>query len=298
MISIITPTFNRAHLLPRMISSVNNQTYKDWELIIMDDCSTDNTEEVVENFDDPRIKYFPSSENSGAADKRNKGVLKASGEFIIFLDSDDEVENDWLEKMAEPLGKHKNIIVTCTWTKFNHKGEKVEKGPPKDLGRMFGNLELNFLSGCLLYSRSSFLEAGEYDTELSSGQHTELLMRLVPVWQKNQVKVITVPESLVKIHLHKGERIRSNYDGIFRGSTRTLQKHSQLFMQDPKKYYDYSSVAAVCAMRTGRISEGKKYFRQAFRIKPFLIKSYIRILIAYTPVLRKKIWRNNNFSKV
>ena len=74
MISIITPTYNRAHLLPRMVDSVLNQTYKQWELIIMDDGSTDNTREVIEGYGDLRIKYFRGI-NTGASTKRNEGVL-------------------------------------------------------------------------------------------------------------------------------------------------------------------------------------------------------------------------------
>ena len=89
--SIITPTFNRAHLLSRAIESVLAQSFSDWEMIIMDDGSSDNSGDVVRIFSDVdlRISYH-YSENQGAAAARNLGASFASGRYITFLDSDDE----------------------------------------------------------------------------------------------------------------------------------------------------------------------------------------------------------------
>ena len=95
-ISIITPTFNRALLLPRMINSVLDQTFKNWELIIMDDGSTDDTAHIMMQFNDKRIKFHAGG-NSGEADKRNYGVQLAQSEYVIFVDSNDEVISNWLE---------------------------------------------------------------------------------------------------------------------------------------------------------------------------------------------------------
>jgi len=88
--SVIIPTYNRANLLPRPIKSVLNQTYQNFELIIVDDCSTDNTEEVVKAFFDERIKYFKHKKNKGVLGARNTGFKLAKGKYIAFLDSDDE----------------------------------------------------------------------------------------------------------------------------------------------------------------------------------------------------------------
>lgn len=97
LISIIIPTYNRAPILTRAVNSVLRQTYENWELIIVDDCSTDNTEEVIKKeFDDKRINYYKLDVNKGNAGARNKGVEKATGEYIAFLDSDDEYFPDYL----------------------------------------------------------------------------------------------------------------------------------------------------------------------------------------------------------
>ena len=88
-VSIITPTLNRARRIPEAIKSVLNQTFKDWEHIIIDDGSTDNTEDVVRRFPDHRIIYINRFEQRGIGDTRNLGLRLASGKYIAFLDSDD-----------------------------------------------------------------------------------------------------------------------------------------------------------------------------------------------------------------
>ena len=91
LVSVITPAFNVGKVISKMIRSVLNQTYTNWELLITDDCSTDDTKEVIEKFSliDSRIKYFCLDKNSGAGVARNKSIKEAKGRFIAFLDSDD-----------------------------------------------------------------------------------------------------------------------------------------------------------------------------------------------------------------
>lgn len=98
-VSIIMPSYNTAEFISKTIHSVLNQTYTDWELIIVDDCSKDNTDEVIAPFlADPRIRYLKNEVNSGAALSRNRALREATGKWIAFLDSDDLWEPEKLEK--------------------------------------------------------------------------------------------------------------------------------------------------------------------------------------------------------
>lgn len=99
LVSIIMPSYNTAQYIGATIKSVLNQTYTNWELIIVDDCSTDNTDEVVKNYlSDKRIKYLKNEQNSGAAVSRNRALREAKGQWISFLDSDDFWMPEKLEK--------------------------------------------------------------------------------------------------------------------------------------------------------------------------------------------------------
>lgn len=120
LVSIIMPSWNTGRFIGESIQSVLNQTYKNWELIIVDDCSTDNTDEIVTSFDDERIRYFRNDKNSGAALTRNKAMREARGEWIAFLDSDDL----WMpEKLEKQLSFMKENGYTFSFTEY----EKIDE---------------------------------------------------------------------------------------------------------------------------------------------------------------------------
>ena len=99
LVSIIMPSYNTSEYISESIESVVKQTYSNWELIIVDDCSTDNTDAVVgEYLDDSRIRYLKNEKNSGAAFSRNRALREAKGRWIAFLDSDDIWSENKLEK--------------------------------------------------------------------------------------------------------------------------------------------------------------------------------------------------------
>ena len=106
-VSIITPTFNSERFIAETIVSVQAQTYQDWEMIIVDDCSTDRTAEIVASFQekDSRIKYFHNATNKGSAFSRNLALQNAKGKWIAFLDSDDLWHPEKLEKQIEFMKK-------------------------------------------------------------------------------------------------------------------------------------------------------------------------------------------------
>ena len=120
LVSIIMPSWNTGNFIAESIQSVINQTYKNWELIIVDDCSTDNTDEVVSFYKDQRIKYLKNEKNSGAAITRNKALREAQGEWIAFLDSDDL----WApEKLEHQINFMKNNGYNLSFTEY----EKIDE---------------------------------------------------------------------------------------------------------------------------------------------------------------------------
>ncbi|MBQ8939706.1 MAG: glycosyltransferase family 2 protein [Paludibacteraceae bacterium] len=106
LVSIIMPTYNCEQFIRESIDSVLAQTYTAWELLIVDDCSTDNTAAVMVSYTDPRIRYMRNDRNMGAALTRNRALREAKGRYIAFLDSDDLWTPDKLEKQVAFMRQH------------------------------------------------------------------------------------------------------------------------------------------------------------------------------------------------
>ena len=135
LVSIVMPSYNTASFIGQSICSVQAQTYENWELLIVDDCSADNTDEVVQPYlADSRIRYFKNEKNSGAAVSRNRALREAKGRWIAFLDSDDLWKPDKLEKQIafmQQSGSH--FSYTC-YQEMNEQGTsfgKVVSGPKR-----------------------------------------------------------------------------------------------------------------------------------------------------------------------
>lgn len=129
LVSIVTPTYNCGRFIAETIESVINQTYKNWEMIIVDDCSTDDTQLIVSKYLrlDKRIKYTCLDQNSGAAVARSFAMQMATGKYMAFLDSDDIWLFNKLELQISYMKQNK-IAFTCTdYEQVNENGEKINK---------------------------------------------------------------------------------------------------------------------------------------------------------------------------
>jgi glycosyltransferase involved in cell wall biosynthesis len=126
-LSIITPAFNTEKYIGLAIRSVLSQTFTDWEMLIVDDCSDDNTANVVESFAalDPRIRLIQMSENAGPAVARNTAIEMSSGRYIAFLDSDDTWAPDKLERQIAFMKKNDYPFTFTAYEKINHSGFPV-----------------------------------------------------------------------------------------------------------------------------------------------------------------------------
>ena len=125
LVSIIMPSYNTALYIEETIQSVLNQTYSNWKLIIVDDCSNDNTDEVLEKIKDPRIHYLKNEKNSGAAVSRNKALREAKGQWIAFLDSDDLWMRNKLEKQIQFMEENGYAFSYTNYEEIDVNGNKT-----------------------------------------------------------------------------------------------------------------------------------------------------------------------------
>lgn len=134
LVSIIMPSWNTANYIVESIESVLAQTYTNWELIIVDDCSSDNTDEIVASFKDERIKYLKNVKNSGAALTRNRALREAKGEWIAFLDSDDLWTPEKLEHQINFMKKNGYSLSFTEYEKIDEESQPLNiyvSGPDK-----------------------------------------------------------------------------------------------------------------------------------------------------------------------
>lgn len=127
LVSIIMPTYNSEMYIKKSINSVLRQTYKNWELIIVDDCSTDTTKKIIRSINDERIKLFELTKNQGAAVARNTGLKKARGEFIAFLDSDDLWKPEKLTLQVKYMKKNNYKFTSTNYEEIDEHGDKTGK---------------------------------------------------------------------------------------------------------------------------------------------------------------------------
>jgi len=223
-ISVIIPTYNRSNLLKRAINSVLNQTFKDFELIVVDDNSADDTKEVVNRFGagDSRIKYIRHKRNKGGSAARNTGIKHAKGEYIALLDDDDE----WLpEKLEKQLNKFSELpseygVVYTGFSFSSESGTKIDIQPIYH-GRVFEAL----LEKCILGSptplikKFCFRKAGLFDEKLPGCQDWDMWLRISKYYKFDFVSKI-----LAKHYVH-GQQISVNLRDKISARNRFINKH-------------------------------------------------------------------------
>lgn len=185
MISVIIPTFNRKDFLKKSIASVSAQSSEDWELIVIDDGSTDGTTEMMRNLDDSRI-FYHRQDNHGVAHARNSGIEKARGEWIAFLDSDDWWREDKLAITLEWVSRFPQERIFHTqevWYKNGRELKPKAKHRKPDGWAYRRAVEICCISvstACI--HRSIFEQAGMFDESLTACEDYDFWLRVSSRW--------------------------------------------------------------------------------------------------------------------
>ena len=183
VVTVIIPTHNRAHLISGSIRSVLDQTFKNFELIIVDDASNDNISEVVNGFKDDRIKYIHHDKNQGGPTARNTGIKAAKGAYIALLDDDDQW---WPTKLEEQVNKFNEV---SNKVGLVYSGLEVRRLTGDSVVRTYhpqfrGDLRLRLLLGTTIGSptplikRECFEKVGLFDPRLKSCQDWDMWKRI------------------------------------------------------------------------------------------------------------------------
>ena len=200
LISVIIPVYNGEKTIQQTIESVLNQSFKDFELIVIDDGSQDSTVEIVSSVSDPRLRMY-SYPNAGVSASRNRGIAKAVGEFISFLDADDLWTTDKLEAQLKALEANPQAAVAYSWTDYiDESGQFLYPGNhPMAAGDVYSELLLSdFLENGSnpLIRREALRQVGSFDESLFGPEDWELFIRLAARYH-----FVVVPRSQILYRL-------------------------------------------------------------------------------------------------
>ena len=218
LVSIIMPSWNTGNFIKESIDSVVSQTYKNWELIIVDDCSTDNTDEVVSIYSDQRIKYLKNEKNSGAALTRNRAIREAKGEWIAFLDSDDLWAPEKLEKMIAFMMENNYSFAYHEYEKIDEESKPLNiyvTGPKVVTKRKMYNYGY---PGCLTFMYNAKIMGEIQIKDIKKNNDYAILLKLC-----KKSNCYLLKENLAKYRIRKRsishdklrKKLKSHYD-LFR----------------------------------------------------------------------------------
>ncbi|MCX6537037.1 MAG: glycosyltransferase [Actinobacteria bacterium] len=278
-VSVVIPTYNHAKFLKKALDSVTAQTFKDWEAVVVNNFSTDNTIEVVNSFADPRIKLLNFSNNGVIAASRNHGLREATGDFIAFLDSDDIWYSNKLQKCVEQASAGNQFICHGElWINSDLTQRTVMYGPASNATYKRLLYKGNCISTSTTFIAKSLLDSVQgfdENPEIITTEDYDLWLRLA---SKNP-KTIFIPEVLGEFH-RLADSASSSVLRNFAAELIVLKTH---FSAQPRtitnrlRMRHRYAIAHYGAARqlTNQPAQAIRLFAQALKLSPFLIKIYL-----------------------
>ncbi|MEW6570513.1 MAG: glycosyltransferase [Nitrospirota bacterium] len=273
-VSIIIPTFNRAEFLRSAIKSVLNQTFQDFEIIVVDDASKDNTREVVDRFHDSRIKYLYHNNNGGEAHARNTGMMNSNGQYIAFLDDDDEWLPDKLRLQVDLLDRSsvKCGLVYTGYVAIDRINEKIllRRFPVKRGEVQEEILVGNFIGApsTVVLRRECIERVGLFDERITYGLDYDLWIRISEHYHFDYVE-----DCLVIYNIHEN-RLSNNPELMARGLDDMVKKYGKNIFKNKSYRNRYFSIG-ILFCRNGDVKKGIKAFINAIKLNPFEIRNYL-----------------------
>ena len=219
-ISIVLPVYNGAGYLAESIESVLNQTYANWELIIVNDCSTDNSLSIALDYaaKDARIKVFSNIENLKLPNTLNVGFEQASGEYYTWTSDDNKYKPDALHVMAECLEKNPSaVMVYANYTTIDSNGNSIESVKKPEPKYMFAG---NVVGACFLYTAEAAKKVGQYDAGVFLAEDYDFWIRLYKVG-----KVLHIGDDLYYYRIHEKSLTETRKKFVDEQTYKVLEKN-------------------------------------------------------------------------
>ncbi len=272
---MVIPTYNRAEVIGRAVGSVTRQTYRPIEIFVVDDASTDDTVETLNQLPFPELRVIRHATNQFAAAARNSGMRAATGEYIAFLDSDDTWLPDKLERQVALLESEPDAGI-CFGGVLMKKGRgyrekvllpKLDRADPDDVLFQYMTGRIHIITTTFMFRRSLLDEVGLMDVELRRNQDIDFFIRML-----NASRAVSIEEPLAEFFPNLSP---PSLDVIQRSNARLLDKHTALFAslgtfkaRQIASYFRF--LHGLRHMDRGSFVTGLQYLGEAITTNPFL----------------------------
>jgi glycosyltransferase involved in cell wall biosynthesis len=273
-VSVIIPTCNRAQFLPTAIRSVLRQTFSDFEVVVVDDASDDCVGQLVKSFNEDRIRFIRHNSRRGGAAARNTGIRNSCGDYIAFLDDDDEWYPEKLARQMELLlrAHHKVGAVYSGYLVVDRDtGRVCRRRIPSERGDLQQKLlEDNPIGGTssMLVKRSCLEKVGLFDETLASFQDRDLWIRISREFHFDYVR-----EPLLNYFLHS-EKVWTNLEALHRGLEIMVHKYGSFPMfrkHCGRRYMEFG----IRYCQANRMEMGRRELLKSIRLYPYRLKPYL-----------------------
>jgi glycosyltransferase involved in cell wall biosynthesis len=296
LVSVIMPCFNGEKFISEAIESVINQTYKNWELIIIDDSSTDNSKKIIKQYytADKRIHYIQNKKNKGIPSTRNTGIKISNGEYIAFLDQDDLWMKDKLDLFIREFNRYDikvgiifsdieivfaDNIISRNYKKVNY--YKIQKLSKRDfIKELFMRNFIKSPSQVVL-SKECFNKLGLLDERLHGGDDYDFWLRAAGEFN---FKYLDIPLTKYRFHRENtSKKIRYYLEEDFMTiiMPKIIKKYPFLKGMKNKRFSNLYYIYGVYLSEDAKFREAKKYYIKSLRENHLNWKAWIRLFFAY-----------------
>lgn len=209
LVTVLMPVFNGEKFLSESIESILSQSFNNFEFLLIDDCSSDKSVQLIKSYNDNRIKLLQNNHNMGQAATMNRGIFEANGEFICRLDQDDVSTLERLEIQVKEMYKNDNTIIG-TWAQVINQDSKIigYVKHPIDNHSIVDSLSINcaLTHSSICVRKNHLIKLGGYSLKYNFAMDWELWIRA----SSNKIKFLNIPDFLVKIRSHPKQATRLN----------------------------------------------------------------------------------------
>lgn len=280
-VSVIVPTYNRPEYLKKALASILSQTFTNFEVVVVDDGVEERAQSVVEEVKDFRVRYIKHESNRGAAAARNTGAREAKGNYIAFLDDDDEWEVSKLKIQYEIAEKYKKTIgfTFCAIDLFREDTEKTttQLFRKEGIHNFYEDLldhRIRILTSSLFIKKEVFHSVGGFDESFPSSQEWELLIRV-----SKEHDGYALNKVLVHMKFLSGWHIGGDLARRIKGRERLVAKHKEALSLRPQVLSRHYFQLGIFCRDNKEYQKARSYFYLSWKKNPFYVRSLAHFVV-------------------